>query len=90
MTLDCFLCIGMTLVISRTKGNCPAERAILKITLNWWEMSFFRRFKFFTGILFGPDDFWEFSEDIIKYISFLSVGVKRNVSVLYKIGSLCF
>ena len=53
-------------------------------------MSFFRRFKIFTGILFGPDDFWEFSEDIIKYISFLSVGVKRNVSVLYKIGSLYF
>ena len=32
-------------------------------------------------MLFGQDDFWEFSEDIIKDISFLSVGVKRNVSV---------
>ena len=53
-------------------------------------MSFFRRFKIFRGMLFGQDDFWEFSEDIIKDISFLSVGVKRNVFVLYKIGSLYF
>ena len=68
-------------VIFRTEVNCPVEKDILKITLNWWEMSFFRRFKIFRGMLFGQDDFWEFSEDIIKDISFLSVGVKRNVSV---------
>ena len=33
-------------------------------------------FKIFTGILFGPDDLWESSEDIINDISFLPVGVK--------------
>ena len=29
-------------------------------------------------MLFGPDDLWE-SNDIIKEISFLSVGLKKNV-----------
>ena len=33
----------------------------------------------FTGMLFGPDNLWESSEDIIKDISFLSVGVKKKV-----------
>ena len=30
---------------------------------------------------FGPDDLWESNEDIMKDISFLSVGVKKNVFV---------
>ena len=42
-------------------------------------MSFLRSFKIFTGMLFGPDDLWESNDDIIKEISFLSVGIKRNV-----------
>ena len=29
-------------------------------------------------MLFGPDDLWESREDIIKDISFLSVGVKKK------------
>ena len=32
-------------------------------------------------MLFGPDDLWESNDDIIKEISFLSVGVKKNVFV---------
>ena len=44
-------------------------------------MTFFRSFKIFTGILFGPDDLWESCEDIINDISVLSVGVKKNVFV---------
>ena len=32
-------------------------------------------------MLFGPDDLWESNDDIIKAISFLSVGVKKNVFV---------
>ena len=44
-------------------------------------MSFFRSFKIFTGILFGPDDLQVSNDDIIKGISFLSVGVKKNVFV---------
>ena len=30
-------------------------------------------------MLFRPDDLWESNEDIIKDISFLAVGVKKNV-----------
>ena len=44
-------------------------------------MSFFSSFKIFTGMLFGPDDLYESREDIIKDISFLSVGVKKKVFV---------
>ena len=32
-------------------------------------------------MLFGPDDLWESNEDMIKEISFLPVGVKKNVLV---------
>ena len=32
-------------------------------------------------MLFGLDSLWESSEDIIKYASFLTVGVKKNVLV---------
>ena len=32
-------------------------------------------------MLFGPDDLYESREDIIKDISFLSVGVKKKVFV---------
>ena len=71
----------MTLAIFRTEGNCPVKKDILKISLNCREMSFFRSFKIFTGMLFGPDDLWESNDDIIKEISFLSVGVKKNVFV---------
>ena len=42
-------------------------------------MSFFRSFKIFTGMLFGPEDLWK--SNIIKEISFLTVGVKKKVFV---------
>ena len=32
-------------------------------------------------MLFGLDNLWESSEDIIKDISFLTAGVKKNVLV---------
>ena len=63
----------MTLAIFRTEGNCPVKEDILKISLNCREMSFFRSFKIFTGMLFGPNDLWESNDDIINAISFLSV-----------------
>ena len=44
-------------------------------------MPFFSRFKIFTGMLFGQDDLCESWEDIIKYISFFSVAVKKKVFV---------
>ena len=42
----------MTLAIFRTKGNWPVEKDILKISLNFSEMSFFSSFKMVTGMLF--------------------------------------
>ena len=65
----------MTLTIFRTEGNCIVEKDILKILLNCWEISFFRIFKIFTGMLFGPDNLWEPSEDITNDASLLSVGI---------------
>ena len=32
-------------------------------------------------MLFGPDDVWESTEYIINNISFLSVGVEKNIFV---------
>ena len=46
----------MTLAILRIEGNYPVEKNILKMLLSFWEMSFFRSFKTFTGMLFEPDD----------------------------------
>ena len=71
----------MTLGILRTEENCPVDKDILKISLNSSEMSVFGSFKIFTSMLFGLDNLWECSEDIIKDISFLTVGVKKNVLV---------
>ena len=44
-------------------------------------MSFFISIKIFTGMLFGPHDLCGSREDIIKDISFLSVGVEEKVFV---------
>ena len=71
----------MTLLIFRTERNCPVKKDISEISFNSSKMSFFRSFKVFTGLLFGPDNLWESNDDIIKEISFLSVGVKKNVFV---------
>ena len=35
-------------------------------------------------MLFGPDNFWGSNDDIINEISFLSVGVKKNVFVFVR------
>ena len=71
----------MTLGIFGTEENCPVDKDISKISLNSSEMSVFGRFKIFTSMLFGLNNLWESSEDIIKDISFLTVGVKKNVLV---------
>ena len=71
----------MTLGIFKTEENYPVDKGILKISLNSSEMSVFGSFKIFTSMLFGLDNLWESSEDIIKDISFLTAGVKKNVLV---------
>ena len=71
----------MTLGISRTEEDCQVEKDVLKISLKYWEMSFFRSFKIFIGMLFWSDDLWESGEGIIKDISFLPSAVKENVFV---------
>ena len=70
----------MTLTIFRTEGNCPVKKDIKNI-INCWEMSFFKSSKIFTGILFGPDDLWESSEDIIFY--FCQLELRRTRLYLY-------
>ena len=60
----------MTLAICRTEGNCPVKKHILKI--------FIIVYNFHRYTLFGADDLWESSEDIINDISFWSAGVKKN------------
>ena len=71
----------MALVTLRTEGNCPFENYILKLSLNCWEMLFFSSFKIFTGMLFGPDYSCEYRIDILRDISFLSVGGEKKVFV---------
>ena len=45
-------------------------------------MSFFSSFKFFTGMLFGPDDLWESRENIISDISiFVSWSQEKGICV---------
>ena len=73
--------IGMTLAIFKTEGNCPVQKDILKISLNYWEMLLFSSFKSFTEMLFGPGDLNESREDVISDISLLSDGVKKKVFV---------
>ena len=70
----------MTLAIFRAEGNCPLKKAILKHHLIA-ERCHFSGVLIFTGMLFGPDDLRESNNDIIKEISFLPVGVKKNVLV---------
>ena len=45
-------------------------------------MSFFNSFNILAGRLFGPVDLSLFSEDIIKFTLFASVGVMNNESAL--------
>ena len=70
----------MTLTIFRTEGNCPVKKDIKNI-INCWEMSFFKSSKIFTGMVFGTDDLWESSEDIIFY--FCQLELRRTRLYLY-------
>ena len=71
----------MVLAIFKTEENCPLEKDISKTSLHYQEMPFFSSFKLSSGLLLGPDDFCQSKEDIIKHISFLSVGVKKGICV---------
>ena len=48
------------------------------ISANWLEISFFSNYNFFIGMLLGPTDLFESSEDIMFCISDLFVGLRKK------------
>ena len=54
------------------EGDCPVQKT-LKISFNFWKISFFSSIKVFRGMLFGPDGLCESSKSIKRD---LLVGVK--------------
>ena len=51
---------------------------ILKTSASWQEIPFYSNFSILVGILLGPTDLVESSEDIMTAISSLSVGLKKK------------
>ena len=56
--------------------------------MSWQEISFLSNFSILVGMLLGPTDLAESSEDIMRAISSLSVGLKKNNFELYFLESL--
>ena len=61
---------------------------ILKISASWQEISFLSNFNILVGMLLGPTDLVESSEDMIRAASCLSVGLKKKIFELYFSESL--
>ena len=57
------------------EGDCPVQKT-LKISFNFWKISFFSSIKVFRGMLFGPDGLCESSKSIKRD---LLVGVKGKI-----------
>ena len=51
---------------------------ILKISASWQEISFLSNFNILVGMLLGPTDLVESSEDMIRAASCLSVGLQKK------------
>ena len=62
---------------------------ILKISASWQEISFLSNFNILVGMLLGPTDLVESSEDMIRAASCLSVGLKKIIlsSIFQKVLS---
>ena len=60
-------------------GKTPAEKETLKISEIWVEISFLGSFSILVGILLGTVDFFESREYMILIISYLSVGLRKNI-----------
>ena len=50
----------------------------LKILTSWQEISFLSDFSILVGMLFSPTDLVESSEDILRAISSLSLGLEKK------------
>ena len=87
-SLESFLWTGTTLAILRADGKTPEVNDILKISASWQEISFFSNFNILVGMMLGPADWVESSEDMMRATSCLSVGLKKNSFELYFSESL--
>ena len=74
-SLESFLWTGTTLAILRADGKTPEVNDILKISASWQEISFLSNFNILVGMLLGPTDLVESSEDMMSATSCLSVGL---------------
>ena len=82
--MESFFCTGITLAVFSIEGKTPEEKERLNISDSWLEMSFLNNFNILIGILLGPTDFLESNEDMIFYISDLSVGlIKKEILDLF-------
>ena len=76
--LESFLWTGTTLVILRADGEAPDVNDILKTSASWQEISFLSNFNVLLGVMLGPTDLVESSEDMKRATSCLSVGLKKK------------
>ena len=77
-SLESFLWTGTTLAILRADRKTPEVNYLLKISTNWHEISFLSNFTSLVGMLLGRTDLVESSEDIMRAILSLSVGLKKK------------
>ena len=83
-SLESYLCTGITLEVLSIEGKTPEEKVILNISDSWLEMSFLSNFNILIGILLGPTDLLESNDDMIFFISVLSVGgIEKEVLDLF-------
>ena len=82
-SLESFLWTGTTLASLRANGKTPDVNDILKISTSLQEISFLSNFNILVGILLGPTDLVESSEDMMRAISSLSVGPIERIFNIY-------
>ena len=87
-SIKSFLWTGTTSAILRADGKTPEVNDILEISTSWQEISFLCNFNILVGMLLGPTDLVESSEDSIRATLCLSVGLKKKNVELYFSESL--
>ena len=83
-SLESFLWAGTTLAILRADRKTPEINTyILRISMSWHEISFLSNFSILLGMLLGPTDIVEWSGDMMRAISSLSVVQKKEFWALF-------
>ena len=77
-SLESFLYTGIALPVLSIEGKTPEENEIWNSSDSWLEMSFLSNFNILIGILLGSTDLLESNEDMIFFISILSVGLMKK------------